>query len=135
MKVSFSKEQKFIPEWKGNQDLPPEEQISCVLGILDMAALMDLLDAFSESGLQETVDTDKIEGGKIKAILQQFGDLLPKHVTELKGLFNESGEAITIENIVTYPIFLNLALELLMKLSMISSPSEDDAKKLNKPSD
>lgn len=134
MKVSFSKTQPYTPLWNGNQELPEKEQVKCVLGVLDMSALMDLLDAFTQAGLAGKIETDDVDATKIKPVLAQFGDLLPKHVTEFGGLFNDAGEAVTIEDLTTYPRFLNLSLELLMKLSEISSPSEDDAKNLNEPS-
>ncbi len=134
MKVNFSKSQSYVPEWNGNRDLPETEQVKCSLSILDMNALMNLLDSFTAVGLTGEVDTDKVDSNKIKPVLAEFGNLLPSHVTHFEGLFNASGEAITIEDLVTYPIFLNLALELLMKLSEISSPSEDDTKNSNEPS-
>lgn len=135
MKVSFSKTQPYVPIWNSNRDLPEDQQIKCILGVLDMAALMNLLDAFTQAGLAGKVDTDRIDGSRIRPVLNQFGDLLPKYVTEFNGLFNSSGEAVTVGDLTTYPKFLNLALELLMKLSEISSPSEEDAKNSNKPSD
>lgn len=134
MKTDFSKSHDYTPDWNGNQDLPEDEQIKSVLDVLDMDALMALLDAFTEVGLEGEVDTDTVDASKIKPVLEQFGDLLPKHVSSLTGLFGKAGEALTIEDVVKYPKFLNLSLEFLMELSRISSPTDDDTKNSNEPS-
>lgn len=134
MKTDFSKDHDYTPEWNGNKELPEDEQVKCVLSVLDMDALMALLDAFTEVGIEGEVDTDSIDAAKIKPVLEQFGDLLPKHVTELSNLFGKKGDALTIEDVVKYPVFLNLALELLMKLTEVSSPTDEDVGNSNEPS-
>jgi hypothetical protein len=134
MKISFSKEQKYVPTWRGNDTLPLEEQVSVTLKVMNMASLMGLLDVFSEVGLTGEVDTEKVSNDKIKPIVAQFGSMMPEYVVDLKGLFDTAGEAMTVEDIVTYPVFLNLCLELLMKLTEISSPSDDDVGNSNEPS-
>jgi hypothetical protein len=125
MKFSFSKDVEYVPEWNGNDKLPAKEQIKCTLTVLNMNELMILVDAFTKAGI--TGEEQIQDTAAMKPILDQMGPLLPKHV-KMKGLFDDSGKAITMEEIVEYPIFLNLCVELLMKLSEISSPSDDDAK-------
>lgn len=125
MKFSFSKDVEYVPEWQGNSELPKKEQFSCKLTTLNMASLMLIADAFSEAGV--TGENTTVEPNKMKPILDQIGPLLPKHV-EVNGLFDDKGAKITIEEIVEYPVFLGLAIELLMKLSEISSPSDADVK-------
>jgi len=134
MKVDFSTTVPFTPEWRQNRELPKEEQVSCDLTVLDMNALMSLVDAFTAMGIEGTVDTDNLDTAKIKPILEQFGSLLPAHIENFIGLYDKSGRAVTVEDVVKYPRFLNLALELLMQLSTISSPSDDDAGNSNEPS-
>jgi len=133
MKIDFSLSVPYVPEWRGNKTLPETEQIKCSLTVLDMGSLMSLVDAFTEIGITGEVDTDNVSGDKIKPVLEQFGSLLPEHVTAFDGLFDAAGKAITVEDVVKYPRFLNLALELLMKLSEISSPSDDDVGNSNEP--
>ena len=132
MQINFSKTVKYVPTWRGNQDLPEDQQFSCELTVLNMAELMSLLDSFTAIGLEGQVDTDTVENNKIKPVIDEFGTLLPSHV-QMAGLNTQHG-AVSVEDIVTYPIYLNLALELLMKLSEISSPSDDDVGNLSKPS-
>lgn len=126
MKIDFSLVVPYTPEWNGNKNLPAGEQVTCSLSVLDMSALISLLDAFTSVGLNGVVDTDNVSGAKIKPVLENFGELLPKHVTELKNLFDQGGRLVTVDDIVKYPRFLNLALELLMQLSVISSPQDED---------
>lgn len=125
MKFAFSKEVDYVPEWNGNDKLPAKEQVKCKLTVLNMNELMTLVDAFTSAGITGELNTE--DTSAMKPILDQMGPLLPKHV-EIKGLYDEGGKAITMEEIVEFPIFLNLCVELLMKLSEISSPSEEDAK-------
>lgn len=127
MKINFSHTVPYTPTWRGNDELPDAEQIKCELKVLSMGSLMNLLDAFGSAGLKGEVDTEKVDASTIKPILEQFGDLLPAHVT-IEGLYGPAGQAIDIKEIVEYPFFLNLCLELLMKLSEVSSPSDEDVK-------
>lgn len=125
MKFSFSKDVEYVPEWNGNDKLPAKEQIKCKLTVLNMGELMALVDAFTSAGI--TGEAQVQDTSTMKPVLDQMGPLLPKHV-QMTGLYDDSGKAITMEEIVEYPVFLNLCVELLMKLSEISSPSEEDAK-------
>lgn len=125
MKFSFSKEVEYVPEWNGNDKLPAKEQIKCKLTVLNMASLMSLVDAFTAAGITGEAQTQ--DTAAMKPVLDQMGPLLPKHV-QITGLYDEGGKAISMEEIVEYPVFLNLCVELLMKLSEISSPSDEDTK-------
>lgn len=134
MKIEFSTIIPYTPTWKGNDQLPENERITCKLKVLEMGALLSLVDAFSAAGLEGQVDTEKVKGDKIEKVLGQFGSLIPQHVEDFTGLYNASGEAISVDDVVKYPVFLNLGLELLMKLAEISSPKDDDEGNSKKPS-
>lgn len=134
MKIEFSTSVPYTPSWKGNDKLPEAERISCELKVLNMGSLLSLVDAFSAAGLEGEVDTDHVKGEKIEKILGQFSHLIPEYVENFKGLYNSAGEAITISQVTEYPVFLNLGLELLMKLAEISSPKDDDEGNSNEPS-
>lgn len=127
MKITFSDTVPYVPSWRGNDKLPDKEQIKCELKVLDMGSLLNLVDAFSKAGIQGEVDTNA-DAAALRPVLEQFGSLVPQHVVSFKGLFDDAGKAITIEQVIEYPVFLNLSLELLMKLAEISSPSEEDIK-------
>lgn len=127
MKVTFSKTVPYTPTWRGNTELPEEEQVKCVLQVLELNELLSLVDSFNQAGLEGEVDTDSVDLGTMKPIVTEFAHLLPARA-EIKGVFDSAGEAVSVEDIVKYPVFLNLALEILMKLAEISSPNEDDVK-------
>lgn len=128
MKIDFSSSVPYVPEWRGNQKLPPKEQVKCDLEVLQLGDLMSLVDAFSQAGLASNAKPEEIETGQMNPILDKFAVILPNHVKNLKGLYDASGKAVAVEDIIKYPVFLNLGVELLMKLAEISSPSDDDEK-------
>ena len=128
MKIDFSVSVPFVPEWRGNDKLPAKEQIKMDLEVLELGALMQLVDAFTKAGLQNEASPENMDVGAMQPILDKFGDVLPKHVKNLKGLFDASGKAVSIEDVAKYPVFLNLGVEILMKLAEISSPSDADVK-------
>lgn len=127
MKVAFSKTVSYVPAWRGNDKLPENEQVKCVLQVLELNELLSLVDSFNQAGLEGQVDTDAVDIGTMKPIVAEFAHLLPARA-DIKGLFDQSGAAVPVDDIVKYPVFLNLALEILMKLAEISSPNEDDTK-------
>lgn len=135
MQISFSQEQSYTPEWRGNDKLPEQEQFSVTLKVLEVDDLMFLLDAFTEAGIEGTVELEDVGTDKLKPIVKSVGDLLPKYavVSNLKN--KESGTEITVSEIVKFPYFMNLAAELLMKLADISSPNDDDVGNSNAPLD
>lgn len=128
MKIDFSTSVSFVPEWRGNSKLPAKEQVKMDLEVLELGALMTLVDAFTKAGLQHQESPDDMDVAAMQPILDKFGSVLPKHVKNLKGLFDASGKAVSIEDVAKYPVFLNLGVEILMKLAEISSPSDEDAK-------
>ena len=134
MQISFSKIVAYTPEWRDNDKLPEAEQCSASLTLLDVEDLMFLLDAFSEAGIEGEVEQADLGTEQLKPIIKTNGHLLPKYV-KISNLKNKvtGGEEITIEDIVKYPYFLNLAAELLMKLAEASSPSDDDVGNSNAP--
>lgn len=126
MRVKFSLITDFTPEWNGNRDLPEAEQVKATLKTLESMDLLELADALERQGLEGEVDTAKMTSKDIKSLLLETGRLLPKYVT-IEGIEGDDGP-ITLEQIVTYPDFMELAVELLMQLANISQPTEDDVK-------
>lgn len=127
MKVNFSQKVKYIPTWRGNDKLPEAEQITAELTVLSMGSLMEVLDAFTRAGLGGKVNPEELSSEQVKPVLEQFGDLLPKHIV-ISNLTDNDGAPLSIDQVVGYPFFLNLSMELLMKLTDISSPTDEDAK-------
>lgn len=126
MKVLFSLVREYTPEFNGNRELPEAEQCKATLKTLESLDLLELADAMERQGLEGTVDTGKMKAGDIKSLVSEVGRLLPKYVTvtNLEG----SDGPISVEVLVAYPEFMELAIELLLQLSNISQPTEDDIK-------
>ena len=134
MQISFSREHVYAPEWNGNNDLPEAEQFTATLKILDVGDLLVLLDAFSKAGVEVKVEVNDVGTNELRPILETVGHLLPKYVT-VKNLRNkESDIDIDVAQIVEFPYFMSLSVELLMKLAEVSTPSETDEKNLSEPS-
>lgn len=127
MKVSFSLVTTYIPEWNGNSELPEDEQITVALKTLESMDMLELADALERQSIDGEVDSTKMSAKDIKALLKETGRLLPNYAT-VKGLEGLDGLQVSIEQVVTYPDFMELAVELLMELANISQPDEDDIK-------
>ena len=133
MQISFSEEHVYVPEWKGNDTLPSGEQFNVTLKVLNVENLMFLMDAFSEAGVDGEVELSEFGSDQLKPIIKTVGTLLPHYVV-INNLKNtETGTDITVAEVVEFPYFLNLAAELLMKLSEISAPNDSDVGNSNAP--
>lgn len=128
MKVKFSKSVQFTPEWNKNRELPEKDQIKLVLKPLLFDDLLAIMDALGGNKIIQEVKESGAEAVRERVdmprVIKEVGALLPKYVTEFSGLEDDVGP-ITIEEITQYPAFLGLAIEVLMKLAEISSPSEE----------
>jgi len=116
MKIKFSKSIVFTPVWRGNDLLPKGERFTIALEVLQFNDLMILLDAFKKKG----------EEADIGAITAVAISLLPKYA-KVRNLHDDDGE-VNIEQLVKYPSYLDLVVEILTKLSEISMPTKDDEK-------
>lgn len=133
MQITFSNKQTYTPEWRDNDKLVEGERFTVTLTLLNVEDLMFLLDAFSEAGIEGEVDQNSLGTEQLKPIIKTNGHLLPKYIVINNLTNSENGEAITIQHVVEFPFFLNLAAELLMKLAEVSSPSDEDSKNLDAP--
>jgi hypothetical protein len=127
MKVKFSKDVSFVPEFGGNRELPAEEQVSATMRVLSTGDLLVVMDAFQNAGVDGQVDTERLDVSKMKDMLALVPLLLPKYVT-LTNLLDEHGAAISTDDVVSSSVFMPLQIELLMQLSVISTPSDQSVK-------
>ena len=128
MKVKFSKSVVFAPTFNGNLNLPAEDQFSAELSVLTTGDLLNVMDAFQSSGVQDLTDaTKQVEVASLKDMLKLVDVLLPKYV-KINNLTGEDGSAITINDVVVSSVFMPLQIELLMQLSTISTPSDQSTK-------
>lgn len=126
MKVKFSKKITYYPTWNGNTP-EGDDAFMVTLEPCSFGELLDLVEALGNAGIQgQELDSGQIDVKHIQPLINSYGHLIAKYV-EIKGLEGQDGE-ITIQDVVRYGAFLGLAVELLSKLTEISSPSEEDEK-------
>lgn len=124
MKIKFSKEVAYIPEWNGNKELPDEEQVKVKLKPIKVGDLLLIIDAMGERRPDNKLDVKAVAN-----LLKEAGHLIPTY-TDVTGLTSEDGSPITSGEIIQYPYFMELAGELLMQLANLSTPGDDDTKNL-----
>jgi len=118
MKVKFSKTCVFIPDWKGNLQLPVGEQVNVDLNVLEFVDLLTIMDAFSKVDASGNVNTSELIKGA--------ASILPKYVV-INHLEDDDGP-VGIEQALRYPRFMDLIGLIIGKLVEISTPMERDEK-------
>jgi hypothetical protein len=130
MKFKFTPTSVFSPEWNGNRDLPESEQITMTLSVLNMGDLLNLMDTIeSHKDGNDSVDSDSLDVSTVKEIVSMANELLPKYVTDFKGLESDDGP-IGLDTLCKYPQFMNLVVEITFELINKSTPDEEDSKNL-----
>lgn len=121
MKITFSRERDYTPEFNDNKALPEDDQLHASIKVMTLHDILDLGDAFKTVDF-ETGDMKDMSLEQMKTLVTGAGKYVPKYVT-LRG-----NDGFTLEDTVTYPQFLGLATELLMALLTFSQPTPADVK-------
>ena len=116
MKINFSKEIHYTPNWNGNDKAL--DKFTVVLSVLSFNDFLLISDAFGKR--DEKGDADS------RAIISNAIPILPRYV-QISGLEDNDGP-VTPEKLFQYPIFMGLIMELMGKLMEISAPAKDDEK-------
>jgi hypothetical protein len=134
MKSNFSKTVPFTPEWNGNKDLPEKDQLRVTLKPMPLGDLLSCTEALSSGQLDEAKVTEakkkntavkftKDDTAKMKVSIETLQEYIPKFVT-----IDQGAEDFTLDEVVKYSQFSELANELIGKLVEISSPNKADIK-------
>ena len=126
MKVQFSLKTVYTPKWNGNEELPKKQRVTADLQALESMDLLTLADALERAGFSKEDGEVEVGHEQAKTLLEAVGDLLPKYAV-IVNLEGEDGP-LGVDEVVKYPLFQELAMELLMALAGISQPTEDDVK-------
>lgn len=118
MKVKFTKNVSFTPKWRGNDTLPPADQFVVQLQGMNFADLMDTVGSFPTATDDANMQTLKLSVA--------FAKYLPKYAVFEK--LEDNDGPVNVERVVDVPFYAELAVEVLMKLINISTPSEADEK-------
>jgi hypothetical protein len=121
MKVNFSKNTHYVPEFNDNKILPIVDQISAEVSPLPFTVFLDIRDVLAQSSFTRA-DLKDLTTDQLKLIVGALGKYVPAYVV-LNGL-----EGFTVEDVVNYTPFFPLAVELLFALINASTPNEADLK-------
>jgi hypothetical protein len=123
MKIKFSKSVDYVPEWNKNRELPLSEQIKSTIKPMEFDDLLTIMDAM---GGQKAIDEAGGDTSKVKfdsgKFMQEAGNLFPKYVS-LSNIEDADGP-VNPADLLKYPVYAGLVVELLMKSSSISVPSD-----------
>lgn len=122
MKVKFSSETKFLPEWNGNLKAPAAEQISCIIKPLVLGDMMILMDAMGSVSSSDGKPM-QITGEQAMRLVSAAKDILPKYV-QLNNLEDDDGP-VGLDKITTYAQYLPLAAEIIMACINSSTPNQE----------
>lgn len=117
MKVKFTKSVTFTPLWNNNTALPDDEKVTVTVNVMSFADLMKLLDSMREF----KADDGAPDASKL---LVAAGDLLGRYAT-VHNLSDDEGP-VDMQKLTKYSAFIGLAMEIMLKLSEVSTPSADD---------
>lgn len=118
MKSGFSLTKSYTPKWNGNdQSAAP---LTVKLNMPNVEELFDILDKLATNGVEGSVDPTKLGLKRNTQIAREAGTYLTKYVTL------DNAEDFSIEDVVTYPPYFPLAVELLFALIEFAQPSEAD---------
>lgn len=122
MKVNFTPEIPFTPEFNGNKDLVAPDQIVVKLKPMTLLDLLDLTDTLRSAGM-EKVDMKDLSTDQMKTLISQGGKYIPKYCTFIAG-----NDGFDMEQVCAYVAFAALATELLFALINNSAPTKADEK-------
>jgi hypothetical protein len=123
MKSGFSLTKRFVPTWNGNIDANAADQLVAVFNMPTIKDLFDIIDVLQTNGLTDSDIKGKLEQNA--KVANEAGTYLPKYVQL------QNAEDFTIEDVVKYPPYFALAVELLFALIAYAQPGEGDAKNSN----
>lgn len=121
MKIEFSREVNYVPEFNGNKELSESEQLVVHIKVMKLADLLDLMDVLKQAKFEKG-DVKDLTPGQMKAIVTQAGKYIPLYCTL------EHAEGFAVEDLAQFAVFMPLATEVLFTLLNVSSPNVADAK-------
>jgi hypothetical protein len=120
MKSGFSLKKKFVPVWKGNDKLNAADQFVAELSMPTVQDVFSILERLQANGVTGKTDSATVGFERATAIAAEAGSYLPKYVA----LTN--AEDFSIADVIQYPPYFDLAIELLFALIAFSQPNEAD---------
>lgn len=122
MKSGFSLTKNFVPKWKGNDALNPADQFVAKLSMPTVQDVFSILDRLAANGISGKTDSASVGFERAQAIAAEAGSYLPKYVELV------NAEDFSITDVISFPPYFDLAVELLFALIAFAQPGEADEK-------
>lgn len=121
MKINFTAETKYVPEFNDNHKLPEAEQLRTVCSVIEIAEYFHILDVLQQIGFTSG-DQKSLNLSQMATLAKEAGPYVTKYVKF------EGNENFSASDVVKFPAFFPLVTELLFKLVEIASPKGQDVK-------
>lgn len=121
MKVAFSRESEYLPQFNDNLKLAEHDQLKVTMKVMTLLDLLDLTDVLKSVGFEKGEVTD-LTVKQMKSIVAEGGKYLPKYCALV------NAEGFDMNDVIAFAHFLPLASELLFTLLNKASPNEADVK-------
>lgn len=128
----FSKSIRYVPEFQGNDKEP--NPFVAIITPLNMHKFFLVTEVYQRAGLsmQDKLRAEEIPVDQMREIVETLSEQVVPHI-RLEGATDQDGEALTMQDVITYAPLYPLAQELYNVLLMKSAPSEDDEKNSERP--
>lgn len=120
MKAGFSLVKKFVPKWNGNRDA--SEPLTVTMKMPEVGDVFSMLDVLKTQQVTTDADASSVGIERSRIIAKECGVYLPRYI-EL-----DNAEDFKIEDVVKYPPYFPLAIELLFELLAYAQPNEAEVK-------
>ncbi len=120
MKSGFSLTKNYVPKWKDNDKSNAAEQLVATLSMPTVKDVFDILERLQANGVVGKADSANVGFQRASAIALEAGKYLPAYVKLV------NAEDFSIEDVITYPPYFDLAVELLFALVQYAQPNEAD---------
>src|SRR5260221_13932688 len=101
MKVEFSREVVFIPDFNKNKELPDDQQLKVKLKVMSLLDVLDLTDVLKNAGFDKGEVKD-LTHDQMKMVVLEGGKYIPKYASLI------GAEGFTIEDVIGYATFFPL---------------------------
>lgn len=121
MKAGFSLAKDFVPKWRDNDKANAADQLVVRLSMPSIQDVFTMLDVLNGLGVNGG-DAKSVSLQSSITIAKEAGSYLPQYVKLL------NADDFTIEDVIKFPPYFGLAVELLFALLDFAQPSEDETK-------
>lgn len=122
---AFSLKKKYVPTFAENDKADVNDQLVVTMSMPTVQDVFSIAERMQKHGVSTEVTTDNktLSMDRNISIAQECGEFLPKYIELSSG-----AEGFAIQDVISYPPYFPLAVELLFALLAFAQPNEADAK-------